>query len=111
MSAPGVAHDISFLAPGWRGKAAVAVRDPEQDTLAELLAEVRRTRSEHDQTRGVTRASTESLRDTSLGALGALEAYARALDGRGWPVPPRMQLDLRLLRALCGRTASVPPRR
>lgn len=84
------------------------MRDPEQDTLAELLAEVRRTRSEHHQSRGVARASTESLRDTSLGALGALEAYAGALNGRGWPVPPRMQLDLRLLRSLCGRVAPAP---
>ena len=35
-------------------------------------------------------------------SLKALEAYARAVHGRGWPVPPKMRAEIQLLRSLCG---------
>jgi hypothetical protein len=35
-------------------------------------------------------------------SLKALETYSRELHRHGWPVPPKMMLEIQLLRSLCG---------
>ena len=86
------------------------MRDPESsradprepDDLPALLAEVRRARTAQHQTQGLKPARPEHMLPARKATLSALEAYASALDRHGWPVPPRMRLDIQLLRSLCG---------
>lgn len=69
--------------------------------LQVLLDDVFATRAaQHEQLRqrGFDRTARASARWDEL---HALEAYAAALERRRWPVPRRMQQDMRLLRALC----------
>jgi hypothetical protein len=77
--------------------------------LQQLLADVVRTRDQHRrELQG--RAGSPELGQSREAALEALEVYAAALDERRWPIPPRMNQDLRLLRALCGHRR-VPQRK
>jgi hypothetical protein len=75
---------------------------PDPDDLPGLLAEVRRTRTAQHETQQLVGASALSMVPARRASLAALEAYAGALDRRGWPVPPKMRRDLQLLRSLCG---------
>jgi hypothetical protein len=47
-------------------------------------------------------ASSAFMLPVQHDSLKALEAYARAVHGRGWPVPPKMRAEIQLLRSLCG---------
>jgi hypothetical protein len=76
---------------------------PSRRDLPSLLAEVRRTRAEHQQTQRLAVANPLGLIPTRRASLRALEAYARAVDLQGWPLPTKMQLEIQLLRSLCGR--------
>ena len=70
--------------------------------LQQLLAEVVRTRDEHRRELQ-RRAGSPELGLSREAALDALEVYVAALTERRWPIPPRMNRDLQLLRALCGQ--------
>ena len=77
--------------------------------LQQLLADVVRTRDEHRRELQ-RRAGSPELGQSREAALEALEVYVAALNDRRWPIPPRMNQDLRLLRALCGHRRA-PERR
>jgi hypothetical protein len=72
--------------------------------LTELLGAVWAARaSERAQQRRLG-APAESLATARRGTLRALEDYRDALDCLAWPVPRRIQQEIRLHRALCGIT-------
>jgi hypothetical protein len=74
-----------------------------RDDLRRLLEEVERTRAAQVEARTLGRGDVKVMLPAQQASLGALEAYVDALDRQGWPAPPQMRQDLRLLRSLCGR--------
>ncbi|RYP84430.1 hypothetical protein EKO23_15510 [Nocardioides guangzhouensis] len=73
-----------------------------QDEFPALLAEVRRTRAAQHEAQRLVPGRADYLLKARKASLNALEAYASALDRHGWPLPPKMRLEIQLLRALCG---------
>jgi len=73
-------------------------------TLHVLLDEVFSARSAQQAERHRRGTTPDALATARWATLRALEDYAAALEQRHWPVPRRIQADLRLHRALCGRT-------
>ena len=47
-------------------------------------------------------ASSEQVLKARRQLLAALEEYACEVERRGWPVPPSIRRDMRLVRSLCG---------
>lgn len=76
--------------------------------LPGLLAEVRRSRAALRETQRQRGVSADGVLMARHESLTALETYARALDGYGWPVPPKILLDIHLLRSLCGARRVAP---
>jgi len=54
-----------------------------------------------------SRAEEAALKAAQEATLDALTTYADALEGLGWPVPRRMQIEIRMHQIACG----VSPRR
>ena len=73
-------------------------------TLQGLLAEVNRTRSRVVQLEREAQAGTarQTLPAARRATLQALENYTAALQRLGWPIPPKMAGEIKLLRVLCG---------
>lgn len=74
--------------------------------LARLLDDLEAARHhEHSQLhqRGVTTAALQSAR---MDTLRALLDYADAIETLSWPVPRKIQLDIKMRHALCRSTAS-----
>ena len=74
-----------------------------QAQLKVLLDEVVRTRAVQHQEQSQRGSSAFSILPARRAALNALEEYAEALEQFGWPLPPKMRVELHLLRAMCGR--------
>ncbi|HSV41470.1 MAG TPA: hypothetical protein VLI04_22085 [Nocardioidaceae bacterium] len=75
-------------------------------SLDALRSEVLRTRTAERAAQGRHGINADSLATARSATLRALEDFAAALEDRGWPVPPVIQRDLQLLRAL----SSIPRR-
>jgi hypothetical protein len=75
--------------------------DRRGEDLHALFDEVIRTRGRQRQEQARRGASNASMLPAREASLQALQDYIDALDVRGWPVPPKMRLDLNLLRAIC----------
>jgi len=77
--------------------------------LRVLLDEVLRTRAvqREEQIQGGSSALL-LLPAMRREALTALENYADALEDRGYPLPPKMRLELNLLRSMCGPVRHPP---
>jgi hypothetical protein len=74
----------------------------EQRALTELQGAIWAARaSERAQQRRVG-APVDALTTARRGTLRALEDYCDALESLAWPVPRRIQQEIRLHRALCG---------
>jgi hypothetical protein len=73
-----------------------------RDDLKRLLMKVQRTRAAELKARRLGRADASFMLPARRASLRALEAYVAALDRQGWPAPPKLRQDIRLLRALCG---------
>ena len=76
--------------------------EPGPDELSALLAEVRRTRTAQHDAQQLVGAKAQDMGPARRASLTALEAYARAIDRHGWPVPAKMRLNIQLLRSVCG---------
>jgi hypothetical protein len=76
----------------------------DQRALTELLGAVWAARaSERAQQRRVG-GPADAMTTARRGTLRALEDYCDALESLAWPVPRRIQQEIRLHRALCGIT-------
>ena len=77
--------------------------DPRAE-LKRLFQEVQRTRAAQLETRRPARGDAAFMLPAREASLKALEDYVGALDRQGWPAPPKMRQEIRLLRSLCRRT-------
>ena len=73
--------------------------------LDEVVAARRRERS---QLRGPGARADGDLVTVRMNTLRALLEYEDAIKSLAWPVPRRIQMEIRLLRALCDPTAARP---
>jgi hypothetical protein len=86
----------------------VAMDARQVSELRGLLDEVVRTRASQHVAQTLPDMTPEGLRAARRAHLRALEAYARALEGHGWPLPRKMRQDLHLQRSLCDASRGWP---
>jgi len=75
----------------------------DRDDVRALLAEVLRTRVALHEEQAQRGSHAQTSPPARQAALHALENYAAALQRHGWPLPPKMRLELHLLRSMCGQ--------
>jgi hypothetical protein len=84
------------------GMGVVAVDAREASDLRVLHDEVVRTRAAQHVVQRLPDVTPEGLRAVRRAHLKALETYARAVEGQGWPLSRKIRQDLHLQRSLCG---------
>lgn len=75
----------------------------ETPTLQMLFDAIGVARGEQRMERRRTGTSAGAMATAQLATLRALEEYTAALEARRYPVPPQIQTDLRLHRAICAK--------
>lgn len=70
--------------------------------LSRLLNDVVAARATEKEQQGLKGVTANALANARQSTLRALDDYAAALESRCFPVPPRLQQEINLHRALCG---------